>query len=106
MGEVALWYWRYNRMDYGIWDSEEEAAGIAVAMADDGGGSTAGVQFPDGRLIPCDEWAAYAEAERAREQAWHEAVQEEPRPQREITAPFGGGKIKIGADEPAWLGER
>jgi len=104
MSEVALWYWRYRRIDYSLWDSEEEAAGIAAAMADDGTASPAGIQFQDGRLYPRDEWAAYRAAEDARRRAWDERVPEEPRPKRKITAPFGGGLMEIDADEPSWLG--
>jgi hypothetical protein len=104
MTGVALWYWRYRSIDYSIEDSEEEAAGIAAAMTDDGTASIAGIQFPDGRLVPRDEWPAYAAAEQARWRAGQERAQEKPRPKRKITAPFGGGLIDIDADEPAWLG--
>ena len=103
-GEVALWYWRYRSMDYSLWDDEEEAAGIAAAMVEDGGGVPAGIQFPDGRLIPENQWEAYAEAQKRRERAWLEAPKEKPRPQRKITAPFGGGLIEVDAREPEWLG--
>ena len=102
-GEVALWYKRYHSMEYSIWEGEEEAAGIAAAMAADGEGVPKGIQFPDGRLIPADEWPAYEAAQRAREQYEAEYVPE-VRPQRKITAPFGGGQISIDDREPAWLG--
>ena len=100
---VALWHWRYRSMDYSIWDSEEEAAGIAAAMADDGSASIAGIQFPDGRLIPADDWAAFSAAQERRDRYYAEYVPDE-RPQRKITAPFGGGQISIDDREPAWLG--
>lgn len=104
MSEVALWYWRYKSIDYSIWDSEEEAAGIAAAMTDDGEASIAGIQFPDGRLTGRDEWPAYAAALERRWRADQERIEKEPRPRRKITAPFGGGTIDIEADEPSWLG--
>lgn len=107
MGEVALWYRRYRVTDYSIWDSEEEAAGIAAAMEDDGAGVVKGVQFQDGRLIPAEEWEAFARARERRERAWEEReAKQEPRPKRKITAPFGGGIIEIDAREPSWLGEQ
>ena len=102
--EVALWYWRYHSIDYSMEDSEEKATGIAAAMTDGGGASVAGIQFPDGRLIARDEWPAYAAAVQRREDAWAQRAEEKPRPQRKITAPFGGGTMEIDADEPAWLG--
>lgn len=101
---VALWYWRYHSIDYSIWDSEEEAAGIAAAVRDDGSASIAGIQFPDGRTIPAEDWPALAEAEERRWQAWANRPEEKPRPKRAITAPFGGGKMEIDAREPEWLG--
>ena len=103
--EVALWYWRYRQMDYDLWDNEEMAAGIAAAMLDDGGGVPAGIQFPDGHLIPADEWDALAAARDQRLRADQERVPEKPRPKRKIRAPFGGGGIEIDADGPQWLGE-
>ena len=78
-------------------------------MADDGGGSPAGIQFPDGRLIAREDWVAFAEAQERRERADAEALKaaaEKPRPKRRITAPFGGGQIEIDAREPSWLGVR
>jgi hypothetical protein len=94
-------------MEYDIWDSEEEAAGVAAAMEDDGGASPAGVQFPDGRTVPAEQWAALADARAARERAFEDwLASPEPRPKRKITAPFGGGQIEIGTDEPTWLGVR
>ena len=108
MTEVALWYWRYHQIGYDIWDDEEEAAGVAAAMADNGNASPAGVQFPDGRLIAADEWHAYAEAQQRRtaaEDAALAAAKAAPRPVRKITAPFSGGRvIEIDAGEPSWLG--
>jgi hypothetical protein len=106
---VALWYWRYHQIDYDIWDSEEEAAGIAVGMEDNGDASVAGIQFPDGRLIERNEWSAYAEAmerrDRAESEARKAAAKAKPRPMRKIMAPFTGGRqIEIDADEPSWLG--
>lgn len=105
-GDVALWYWRYHSIDYSLWDGEEEAAGVAAAMEEDGGGVPAGIQFPDGRTIAVGEWPALAEARTRREQAWEEqmAKPEKPRPKRKITAPFGGGQTEIDAREPEWLG--
>ena len=108
-GGVALWYWRYHQIYYDIWDSEEEAAGIAAAMSDDGTGSPAGIQFPDGRIIARDEWSAFAEAEERRDRAGAEAraaaKQAKPRPKRRITAPFTDGRqIEIDVGEPTWLG--
>jgi hypothetical protein len=91
-------------MEYAIWDDEEEAAGIAAAMEDEGGASIAGVQFPDGTVIAAEDWAALAEARERRWQAWVNRPGEEPRPKRKITAPFGGGQIEIDASEPSWLG--
>jgi hypothetical protein len=102
--EVALWYWRYHSMDCSIWDSEEEAAGIAAAMEDDGGGVPAGVQFQDGRLIPAAEWDALVAAREARDAADRAYVPPDPSTRRKIRAPFDGGIIEVGADEPAWLG--
>ena len=106
MNEVALWYWRYHSMDYSLWDSEEEAAGIAAAIEEDGGGVPAGIQFPDGHTVSAGEWPAFAEARTRREQAWEEqmAKPEKPRPKRKITAPFGGGQIEVDAREPEWIG--
>lgn len=106
MSGVALWYWRYHSMDYSLWDDEEEAAGIAAAMVDDGSASIAGIQFPDGRLIPADDWPAFEAAQRQREQWTEETLRKEPPPQRKINAPFGGGTISIDAREPTWLGTR
>lgn len=105
-GEVALWYLRYGRMDYDIWDSEAEAAGIAVAMTDDCNGVPIGLQFPDGRLVDVENqpWPAYEEAARRRDEFAASARKQEPPPQRKITAPFGGGEIEIDASEPDWLG--
>jgi len=105
VSEVALWFWRHHQMHYDIWDSEEEAAGTAVAMTYDGTASPAGVQFPDGRLIDCDDWLAFAEAEEQRRRAFERrAAEREPRPRRKITAPFGGGQLEIDAGDPSWLG--
>jgi hypothetical protein len=91
-------------MDYSLWDSEEEAAGIAAAMEADGGGDTAGIQFPDGRTVAAGDWPALAEARTRRGRAEDEYLRREPPPQRKITAPFGGGTISIDAREPEWLG--
>jgi hypothetical protein len=102
--EVALWYRRYHSMEYAIWDSEEEAAGIAAAMAVDGGGVPAGVQVQDGRTIPATEWEALWAARERRDRAWQERPAEKPRPKRKIKAPFDGGQIEIEASEPLWLG--
>ena len=104
MTGVALWYWRYHSIYYDIWDSEEEAAGIAAGMEDNGGASVAGAQFPDGRVIAAEDWQALAEARDRLWSAQSEPVREKPRPQRKITAPFGGGTTEIDADEPTWLG--
>ena len=101
---VALWYWRYHWMKYDILDDEEEAAQMAAGMVDAQAGSPAGVQFPDGRLIPREEWPAYAEAQERLEAAQRAAKKPEPRAWRKITAPFGGGEIEIDAGEPPWLG--
>jgi hypothetical protein len=101
--EVALWYKRYRIMDYSLWDSEEEAAGIAAAMAADGQAVPKGIQFPDGRTIAAEDWPAY-EAARERRERYEAEYVPEVRPQRKITAPFGGGTISIDAREPEWLG--
>jgi len=105
MSEVALWYWRYRSIDYSLWDSEEEAAGIAAAMQADGEGDAAGVQFPDGRLVPAAEWNAFQAARKARDACEAVYVPPSPSARREIMAPFGGGLIEIDAREPSWLGE-
>ena len=106
MTGAALWYWWYHSMEYAVWDDEEEAAGIAAAMEDDGGGVPAGVQFPDGRLIPAAEWEALKAAREAREAAYSAYVPPPPSTRRKVKAPFGGGVIEIGKDEPAWIGVR
>ena len=72
--------------------------------ADNGGASPAGVQFLDGRVIAAEDWQALAEARERLWRAQSEPVRGSPRPQRKITAPFGGGTIEIDANEPAWLG--
>ena len=102
-GEVALWYKRYGAMEYSLWEGEEEAAGIAAAMAADGEGVPKGIQFPDGRLIPAEDWPAY-EAARERRERYEDEWVPEPHPKRKITAPFGGGQIEIDARDPEWLG--
>ena len=106
--QVALWYVRYGHFDYDLHDSEDEAAGAAVAMIEANTAAPCGVQFPDGRLIVREEWPAFAAAER-QQQAWYAQAARRRReykspPQRKVTAPFGGGEIEIDADEPSWLG--
>ena len=108
MSEVALWYLRYGRMDYEVYDSEAEAADVAVSMIEANTAAPCGVQFPDGRAIEREEWPAFGEAEKRYERyqsAWL-ARKPEPKPVRKITAPFGGGQIEVDADEPSWLGLR
>ena len=106
MSEVALWYWRHGSIDYDLCDNEEDAASMAVHMGDYGEASVEGVQFPDGRVVKIAKWPAFAEAVRQQRQreAEQRAAAAVPRPQRTITAPFGGRKIEIDADEPDWLG--
>lgn len=106
---VALWYMRHLSMCYDLFDDEDRAAGVGNAMEDDGGAWVAGVQFPDGRLIARDDWEALAAASRRADEAYEarrEAEKSRPEPpMREIRAPFDGGLIRVGEDEPQWLGE-
>jgi hypothetical protein len=107
-GECALWWFRYASPGYEICDSEQEAADLAAGMMDSGGCSIAGVQFPDGRVIQRDAWAAYLAAEErlfAAQMAANAAQRAKPpAPKRKIRAPFGGQIIKVDPGEPAWLG--
>lgn len=68
----------------------------------------AGIQFPDGRMIDCDEWPAYDEANRRRRRMEDEraARKTEPPPTRKVSAPFGGGEVEVEAGTPEWLGVR
>ena len=107
MSEVALWFRRYGSMDYELYDSEDEAANAAVGMVDANTAAPCGIQFPDGRLIDSDEWPALGAAEE-RVRRWESelaARKPEPRPQRKIRAPFGGGEVEIDVGAPQWLGE-
>lgn len=102
---AALWYVRYHQPDYMLCDDEEDAAGIGAAMMDDGGASVLGVQFPDGRTIALENWAAYAEAERRRDEAFARAraTNEKP-PMRKIQDPFTKRDLEVEVSEPGWLG--
>lgn len=108
MSDVALWYLRYGQPDYDLCDTEEEAARYGAYMAEDGGGSVLGAQFPDGRVIARDDWAAYALAVRQQEEEWRQQAAERraapPPVMRDARDPFEGKPLQIEVSEPAWLG--
>jgi hypothetical protein len=106
----ALWYWRHHVCHYELHDNEEEAAAAAYSMEEWGEGVPVGLQFPDGRVIPTNEWTVYREygqRRRAAEDAEYAALHvEPPRPTRRILDPFDGQSVVIDADAPQWLGKR
>ncbi len=105
----ALWYWRYHTLNYEIYDTEAGAASAAWAMQDNGGAAPVGVQFPDGRTVEIDGWAALTErwsavftGEAARRAG---ATPASPEPAgRKVRSPFGNAVVTVDASEPAWLG--
>ena len=103
----ALWYWRHNTITYDVFDTEAEAASMAVYFKDDAQGVPIGVQFANGRTIRYQDWDAYRAA---RQQADEDCRQRlanpaEPRPTRTVLDPFEGKEVTIEADEPSWLGK-
>lgn len=107
--KCALWYWRYHVIHYELCDDEREAAESAVHMEDYGEASVAGVQFPDGRLIRCNDWDEYRAAEARRYDEWSALAAKRataPKPaMRTIVAPFSDGQqVRVLASAPPWLG--
>jgi hypothetical protein len=107
---AALWIMRYDRPDYDLYDSEAEAATMAVYHEDvilHENGIPLGVQFDDGRVLRMEDWPRFAaeRRDRAIERAAKAAVPEPaPRPVRAIRDPFEGKPLEVDAAEPAWLG--
>jgi hypothetical protein len=98
--QVALWYFRYHKLEYELCGSEEKAAVLAVGMVDSGGSVIAGVQFSDGRPpLAADDWPAFNEAQ-AEFDAYHAEQVTEP-PRHYIMTPFG--VASVGEDAPSWL---
>jgi hypothetical protein len=104
---VALWFRRYMQSDYMLCDGEDMAAGVGAAMREDGGAVITGIQFPDGRTVEAENWAAFQAAVRERDRAVVEAPAAPPaRPVRRVRDPFRGDTVDIfGAGEPPWLGK-
>lgn len=103
----ALWVWTYGTPRYELCEDEGAAARMAVAFSDDGSGSVAGVQFPDGRLIERKDWTAYHEEEKRQTAVMKAALERPPRrPKGEINEPFSGERVTIWEDVPRWLGKQ
>jgi hypothetical protein len=102
----ALWYERWNQISYDLFDSEQDAAGFAVYLSNEGQGVPLGVQFADGRAVKIDEWAAFSDRQRQWEQSEHGGAGcvMEPRPTRPVRDPFTDAVVDIDAGEPRWLG--
>ena len=105
---VALWYYRHGAVDYDLYETEEDAARLAVHLEDYGEASVVGAQFPDGRTVRLGKWPAYQEAVRQeREREACERAEQAARPPieyRQARDPFGGQPVAIEEGEPAWLG--
>lgn len=109
---VALWTMRYFSPEYELFETEDEAARMAVAWSERGECSVAGVQYDDGRYVDRADWAAFYQAGRDSERQYQEdkarwdALQKPPK--RTISTPFEprGHRLtlEVDADEPAWLG--
>ena len=115
---VALWYYRYGRPAYSLYETEAEAARGAIYLEDSESGAVTGVQFADGRLlsntsgkwqVTCEWWPEADRQEKLievqqREYASQRAA-EPKRPTRQIKYPFDDGvTLRVDADEPGWLG--
>ena len=84
---------------------DDDLSAIRYGMGiEDGGGSVAGVQFPDGRYIDRDEWTAFRDEERRRIAAWRDVEVKPPAPYRRVTVPWGDDIVGIDADLPDWVG--
>ncbi len=103
--QCVVWSSRFSGTYYHLYDDEEEAAGVAAAISDDGSASILGVQFADGRAVPVDEWAAYREAQdrRDREDADRLAAENaRPRvPLMVARCPFGARSAPVWLDKDA-----
>lgn len=106
---VAVWMDHYHAPYAEVCDTEQRAADFAAAVESNGESSVAGVQFPDGRLVHAERWAAFAEARErllAAQKLRDEEFAANPPPVREVEAPFGLGTAVVSPDDPDWLGVR
>jgi hypothetical protein len=104
----ALWYVSHGSAGYVLCASEYSAAASAFSMQDEGDAAPMGVQFPDGRLIPVDDWPALREYQQQVYRRAVEAVRAEranPVPTRLVRSPFDGRAVRIYASEPEWIGD-
>jgi hypothetical protein len=104
----ALWFYRNGHPDYDLCETEDEAALLAVVMADDAMACPVGVQFASGRTVPLAEWAAFTQA---RERFYADQIEQRARllerraePVRTVRSPFGDEPVEVPADDPPWLG--
>jgi len=99
---VAVWYLRYQRAGYELFDSEAEAAGVAAAWLEDGSATVLGAQYADGRAVPAAQWDALSAAQRRNDSP----IVIAPRTVlRQVRDPFLWRSVDILDDDvPAWLG--
>jgi hypothetical protein len=107
--KCALWYDScIGGVDYDLEDSETDAADYAVALENsDTPADILGIQFPDGRTVAANQWAALVEARERATQRWRERMANPPAPTptRTVHDPFRGEQVEVETGEPDWIGQ-
>jgi hypothetical protein len=109
MSQCALWYVRHHAPRFELCGSEEDAVQRGMWVEEHGDGSVLGVQFADRNAVPREEWRAWQEGQRQREQEYQarlEAQVREPRATKEICDPFSGQPLMTDAFTPRWVGKQ
>lgn len=107
---IALWTMVYNVIHVEMWDTEKQAAEVAVDMWLEGSGVVLGVQFADGRTVALSDWFLFKEELDRTEKALQESLRAHlasPKPEvRSVKCPFVTNRSAMTTDDiPDWVGE-
>lgn len=103
--QCALWYGRYRREYYLIFNTEQKAAEMAVHLLESGEGNPHCVQFADGDVLLVENWPLFDEVREAQaEESDAARAAERMQPTRVVLAPLTDEPVTVPADAPRWLG--